>query len=116
MPDGSWPWMCPRTVSGHRNGRGAGLLEVSRFGGWRLEVVVKAVDKDHGRGNELGELYAVEAGDVDRVERFTTRLVGERPQPATLAESVPDRLAAELVLTELGLAREKPEGVSLDRR
>ncbi len=86
--------------------RSAGL-EVPRFLRGILEVVVAAVDADDGRGYQFGRVEVVQAGDIDRIEGVPAGglAVGERPEAATLAEAVMDRLPSELVFGKAGSRR-----------
>src|SRR5688572_28603890 len=89
------------------------LSEVARFLRRFLEIVVPPVDPSHGRGDEVGGVDVVEAGEVDRVELVVTR---ERPQAAVLAEAVTDGFRAEPVFRQIGFAGDQAETIALDRR
>src|SRR5688572_7274525 len=115
MPDTGDRRHCPRTATGHPTGRRT-ALEVARLLRRVLEVVVAAVDVVDPRGDQLGGLDGVQAGDVDCVERVAARFLRKRAQSEALAEPVPDRRAAELVLGELRLAREQAERIALHGR
>src|SRR4029450_5613022 len=86
------------------------VSEVPRLGRRRFPVVVASVDIGHGRTGELDGIDLVEGGQADGVESGSRVLdVGlpEGAYAAGLAEAVMDAPGAELVVAQVGCAREQ---------